>query len=410
VDRVRRCEYDAAVIQSPLPDCTIDHLLEQLTHACADLAILVSDPLADPARAAGYMRQGAWDVTDGGEHAIAQIEAVLAIRSRPEEDLEPWRRLLVGTSPPIRRTSELIRLAACRRATVLITGETGTGKELIARALHLAGPRARLPMVAVNVSALPENLLEAELFGHVKGAFTGAVHQRLGRFEQAHRGTLFLDEVGDLPLEIQTKLLRAVQEREFQRVGSSETIHVDVRLIAATHVDLVERIRMGRFREDLYYRLNVISIPAPPLRDRVEDILLLARHFVEKICGQEDISPRRLTPEALARLQSYAWPGNVRQLENAIEMAVAMTGDRQVLYPSDFALPRAPMPVPATHSVPLPEGGINFEHTVDCIARQIIDEALRKTKGNKSAAAEMLGLKRTTLSAKLKSLDAVAGN
>jgi transcriptional regulator with PAS, ATPase and Fis domain len=304
------------------------------------------------------------------------------------------------------RTIEVIRLVGSRRSTVLITGETGTGKEMVARAIHLASPRAQLPFVAVNCNALPENLLEAELFGHVKGAFTGAVNHRVGRFEQAHRGTLFLDEVGDLPLEIQTKLLRVLQEREFQRVGSSETIRVDVRLVAATNVNLVEKIREGKFREDLYYRLNVVPIAAPPLRERLEDIALLAHHFVEKVCRQEEIPIRRLSPETISRLQSFAWPGNVRQLENLVEMAVALSGTREILYPSDF-----PLPVQSTHRIALQTAAIltnDFEQTVGRIERQILEEALKKAHGNKTAAAGMLGLKRTTLAAKLKSLEAVA--
>jgi transcriptional regulator with PAS, ATPase and Fis domain len=267
-------------------------------------------------------------------------------------------------------------------------------------------------MVAVNCSALPEHLLEAELFGHVKGAFTGAIQQRVGHFEQANHGTLFLDEVGDLPLDIQAKLLRVLQEREFQRVGSSETVRVDVRLIAATNVDLVERIREKRFREDLYYRLNVVPISTPPLRERLEDIPKLVHHFIHKICRQEDILPRRVTPETLARLGAHDWPGNVRQLENEIERVIAMSGDREVLYPSDFALP-AGQPSrsmrPARAAVALPESGLDFEQTVGGIEREILREALRKAGGNKTAAASMLGLKRTTLAAKLKSLEAGVG-
>src|SRR5580700_5681637 len=221
---------------------------------------------------------------------------------------EKWRRLIIGSSPAIERTIQVIRLVGMRRATVLITGETGTGKELVARAIHQASPRAHLPMVAVNCNALPENLIEAELFGHVKGAFTGAIQHRMGRFEQAHRGTLFLDEVGDLPLDVQTKLLRVLQEREFQRIGSSETVHVDVRLIAATNVNLAEAVRQGKFREDLYYRLNVVPVSTPPLRERPEDIPLLARHFVEKICRIEEIPTPELASDAVTRLQTYGWP------------------------------------------------------------------------------------------------------
>jgi transcriptional regulator with GAF, ATPase, and Fis domain len=324
---------------------------------------------------------------------------------------EKWRRLIIGSSHAIERTIEVIRLVGMRRATVLITGETGTGKEVVARALHLASPRAHLPMVAVNCNALPENLIEAELFGHVKGAFTGAIQQRMGRFEQAHRGTLFLDEVGDLPLDLQTKLLRVLQEREFQRIGSSETVQVDVRLIAATNVNLAEHVRRGRFREDLYYRLNVVPISMPPLRERPEDIPLLARHFLEKICRVEEIPEPELAQETLEHLQTRPWPGNVRQLENAVEMAVALSGGRGVLDPSDFpagaeVAQQAVPQDPSSASISVPESGLDFEQTIGRIERQIIEDTLRKTNGNKSAAASMLGLKRTTLAAKLRSLAA----
>ena len=309
----------------------------------------------------------------------------------------------------MQRNAEVILLVAGRRSTVLITGETGTGKEMVARAIHRASPRAHLPMVTVNCNALPENLMEAELFGHVKGAFTGAIQHRVGRFEQAHRSTLFLDEIGDLPLDMQTKLLRVVQEREFQRVGSSETIRVDVRLIAATNVDLAARVRERKFREDLYYRLNVVPIATPALRERLEDIPVLALHFIEKICRQENIAPRRLAPQTLEHLAAYRWPGNVRQLENAMERAIALSGDREVLYASDFDLPSAASPSAAgANLVALPEHGLDFEQTVGSIGRQILEQAMRKTGGNKTAAAEMLGLKRTTMAAKWKSLEASA--
>jgi transcriptional regulator with GAF, ATPase, and Fis domain len=307
------------------------------------------------------------------------------------------------------RTAQVIRLVGGRRSTVLITGETGTGKEMVARAIHMASPRAQLPMVTVNCNALPENLIEAELFGHVKGAFTGAIQQRIGRFEQANRGTLFLDEIGDLPLDTQTKLLRVLQEREFQRVGSSETVRVDVRLIAATNVNLVEKIREHTFREDLFYRLNVVPMSTPPLRDRLEDIPLLVRHFIDKICRHEDIPSREVSDEALRQLTSYAWPGNVRQLENTVERAIALCGDREILELSDFALtPRAQAAIAGSDAIQLPESGLDFERTVGHIERQILEEALRKTGGNKTAAAEMLGLKRTTLAAKLRTFENMA--
>jgi transcriptional regulator with GAF, ATPase, and Fis domain len=332
--------------------------------------------------------------------------ALMDGKSVPEEK---WRRLIIGSSQAIERTIQVIRLVGMRRATVLITGETGTGKEVVARALHMASPRAHLPMVSLNCNALPENLIEAELFGHVKGAFTGAIQHRMGRFEQAHRGTLFLDEVGDLPLDVQTKLLRVLQEREFQRIGSSETVHVDVRLIAATNVNLSEAVRQGKFREDLYYRLNVVPVSTPPLRERPEDIPPLARHFVEKISRIEEIPPPELAQETLEHLQARPWPGNVRQLENAVEMAVALSGGRDVLQPSDFPLgAEVATAAQAGATIPVPATGLDFEQTIGQIERQIIEDTLRKTNGNKSAAANILGLKRTTLAAKLRSLAAGA--
>ena len=392
----------------------ITELMEECRRAQPDALFTILDRQANASDAARYVRLGAHDVTNEPADAERMIEAAAAFCAShfpAREPQEPWRKILVGASRAMLRTADIIRLVGSRRSTVLITGETGTGKEMVARALHMASPRAHLPLVSVNCSALPENLLEAELFGHVKGAFTGAIQNRMGRFEQAHRGTLFLDEIGDLPLDIQTKLLRVLQEREFQRVGSSETVRVDVRLIAATHVNLPERVREGRFREDLYYRLNVVPISTPPLRERLEDIPALVQHFLEKVCRQEEIPLRRVAPETLARLGSYSWPGNVRQLENGIEMAVVMSGEREMLYPSDFALPAAtPRPIPAAAApIAVPDTGLDFERTVGDIERQIIQQALRKANGNKTAAAEMLRLKRTTLSAKLRSLDAIAG-
>ncbi len=334
------------------------------------------------------------------------------IDSRAGDAPRGWERLLVGDSADIRQIVQIIRLVGPRRATVLITGETGVGKEVAARALHLAGPRARAPFVPINCTALPENLLESELFGHVRGAFTGAIQNRVGRFEEADGGTLFLDEIGDLPLELQSKLLRVLQEREFQRLGSSQTVRVNVRVVAATNCDLQRRIEQGHFREDLFYRLNVVPIQMPPLRRRRADIPLLARHFVEKICLSEGLPRKDLTAQAMECLCAGAWPGNVRQLENSLEMAVALSGDRTLLHAGDFSFASFPPPdAPAAGDRPivaLPDSGMDFERTLALIERSILEQALRKTRGNKKAAAQMLGLKRTTLCAKVRSLSAAA--
>jgi transcriptional regulator with GAF, ATPase, and Fis domain len=263
-------------------------------------------------------------------------------------------------------------------------------------------------MVAVNCSALPENLLEAELFGHTKGAFTGAMQHRVGHFEQAHNSTLFLDEVGELPLGLQAKLLRVLQEREFQRLGSSETIRVDVRIIAASNVDLREKVHQGGFREDLFYRLNVVPIAMPPLRERTYDIPLLVHHFLEKICQLEAIPVKRISRETLDRLCAYSWPGNIRELQNAVEMAVVLSGSRMDLCPADF--PPAPsrgdrpLSVMPTHAV-VPEGGLDFDLAVANFQRTILDQAVQRAGGNKTLAAGLLRMKRTTLLAKLRTFE-----
>jgi len=345
------------------------------------------------------------------EHLWSAVEKMRTEekKRKPAACAEPWRDSLVGTSPAMEAVVETVRLIGPRRCTVLISGETGTGKEMAARALHMASPRASGPFVAINCNALPENLLEAELFGHVKGAFTGAVGARIGRFEQAHRGTIFLDEIGDLPLDLQAKLLRVLQEREIQRLGSSETVRVDIRVIAATNVDLVERIRQSKFRQDLYYRLNVVPLRMPPLKQRDGDIPLLIEHFLRKVCQAEEIPVKSATPETVNRLQDCQWPGNVRQLENAVEMAIALSGDRQALYPSDFGLPSVPSKVIpfelSSFAGPLDE--MDFSTAVAQFERSILERALTRTTGNKSAAAQLLGMKRTTLIMKLRSFETV---
>lgn len=410
IARLINSPYDAVLLTAPVEDLAAADLLDRLLSIGRSAPIVIYDPQAEVSDAVRYMQCGAYDVAGPGDDPIAKIEvAAEACRRKFDPDTpEPWRATLIGTSPAMQRIVDIIRLVADRRSTVLITGETGTGKEVVARALHLASRRAHFPMISVNFAALPESLLETELFGHIKGAFTGASQQRMGRFEQAHRSTLFLDEIGDLPLDVQTKLLRFLQEREFQRVGSSETIRVDVRLIVATNANLLECVRQGTFREDLYYRLNVVPITISPLRERPEDIAPLANHLLEKICRQEHSVLRSLTPAAVDKLREFSWPGNVRQLENAVEKAVALSGRRQLLIPSDFTLSgTAPLPqmVPSTRML---ENGLNFEQTMGRIQLQILEEALRKAGGNKTAAAGMLGLKRTTLAAKLRSLTAPA--
>jgi len=415
---LRNEDFDVVLASFPLPDwSSAAGLLEELQQAQPGTPVVVHSPQATATEVVRLVRLGAFHVLQQGDassllYLAANSKWAEISPAEAEQEHAPWRRSLIGESRPMRQVSETIQLVARRRSTVLITGETGTGKEIVAQSIHASSDRARLPMVSVNCSALPETLLEAELFGHVKGAFTGATNQRVGRFEQAHHGTIFLDEIGDLPLSLQAKLLRVLQEREFQRLGSSETVRVDLRIIAATHTDLAGMIKAGKFREDLFYRLNVVPIQVPPLRERASDIRFLVIHFIEKICREEDLSIKQISRETLDRLSGHDWPGNVRQLENAVEKAVVLSGERPTLFPGDFPLPPRKHPIAFSGNdggyIAVPDHGLDFEKTVGGIERNILEQALKKTRGNKKLAAEMLGLKRTTLTAKLKSLVAVS--
>lgn len=379
------------------------------------MVIFLLDETATLADAVRLIKLGAYHAMDGKDigDELAQVlerakEEVRCRKLVEFSDNQNWRSLAVGESAPMRDLARIIELVASRRCTVLITGETGTGKEVTARAIHMAGDRSRYPMVALNCSAIPEHLLEAELFGHTKGAFTGAVSARIGRFEEANNSTLFLDEIGDMPMDLQSKLLRVLQERELQRVGSSETVKLNVRVIAASNLDLLDLVKKGKFREDLYYRLNVVPIQMPPLRQRRDDIPLLARHFVNKICQLEGIPAKEILNETIEHLNWYSWPGNVRQLENLVEKAVVMSGDRQVLYPSDFRLPTEVANLAVSNSmVPfaVPDGGINFVQLVTNFEKSILDQVLVKTNGNRTLAADLLRLKRTTLVSKLRVME-----
>ncbi len=308
---------------------------------------------------------------------------------------------IIGRSPRIRSVFEIIARAAPSRATILVSGESGTGKELVARAVHANSPRAGRPFVTVNSGSLPPDLLESNLFGHLKGAFTGAVTSKKGLFEMADHGSIFFDEIGTVPLETQAKLLRVIQEREFRRLGGVDTIKVDVRIIAATNVDLAQMVEEGSFREDLYYRLHVIAIDLPPLRDRREDVPLLARSFLTKY-GKENNKPDlELTPEAMQLLDAYHWPGNVRELENVIERAAVLTVKRRIgpeLIPDvvraspSFQLPHFDMPA----------DGIPFRKIIDNMEVRLIVRALEVAGGVQKRAAELLHVKPTTLNEMIK--------
>lgn len=299
-----------------------------------------------------------------------------------------------------RKMAQVIQLAervAPSEATVLIRGETGTGKELLARLIHRLSPRASKPLVTLNCAAVPETLLESEIFGHEKGAFTGAHQRRIGRFEQADGGTLFLDEVAELSLSLQAKLLRFLQEREFQRVGGERTLKADVRILSATHQDLEGRIREGLFREDLYYRINVVAIHIPPLRERLEDIPILAEHFVKRFSGENRKKIQGIMPEAMDRLARYDFPGNVRELENILERAVVISGDSMI---SVRDLPFADRESSGPTDEDFPPGTLH--EALESLERRMVQNALEKAGYNQSRAARHLGLSERMLRYKLK--------
>ena len=335
---------------------------------------------------------------------------------------------IIGRSAPLKKVFRLVDKVAATDSTVMIHGESGTGKELIARAIHQSSPRAERPLIPVNCGAIPEELLEAELFGHEKGAFTNAIRTRIGRFEMADGSTIFLDEIGDMSPKLQVKLLRVLQEHEIERVGGDKVIPVDIRVITATHVDLARAVEAGRFREDLFYRLNVIPVTMPPLRDRLDDVPLLIRHFLKRFQETRGSEVAGVDDEAMKRLLSYGWPGNVRELENLMERMVTLA-DEKVLTVADlpaklleategleppeidFSLdqpeldnPAQPEPAPRAEQLPwrCPPDGVDFNALVAAYEDQLIRGALEAAGGVKNQAAKLLGLNRTTLVEKMR--------
>jgi DNA-binding NtrC family response regulator len=346
----------------------------------------------------------------------AQAEMRLATAFKPQLTVEQYQDSLVGQSPPMQQVFKMVGRVSHSDAPVMITGESGSGKELVARAIHHYSNRSSQSFIAINCAAIPENLLESELFGHEKGAFTGAASQRIGRFEQSDHGTLFLDEIGDMPLTVQSKILRVLQEGEFSRVGGNATIKTDVRIIAATNKTLEQEVAKKQFREDLFYRLNVVRIHLPPLRQRREDIRLLAEYFLKKIATQKHLPQLTLSSEAVKVLEEYPWPGNVRELENTIQRAcVLATGD--VLLPKDLPLGDASTkPEPELQIAP-PRGTHEAKPTLEAAVEILLDAAssdhtlqllpwlereftlfaMKRTRGNQVKAAKLLGVTRATL-------------
>ncbi len=426
--------FDVIITDLRLPGMDGSALVQSAVGRYPDIVAIVVTGYGTMKDAVEAIKSGAFDFVSKPfqiDELLHVLESALEQRRLKSENaylraqLEERYRFegIVGRSRAMQRLFQLLETVAATNSTILITGETGTGKEVAARAIHHNSARKMHRFVALNCSAIPETLLEAELFGHVRGAFTGAVGNRQGRFEQAHKGTLFLDEVGTMSVALQMKLLRALQEREFERVGDSHTIKVDVRVIAATNSDLTRMVADGQFREDLYYRLNVIPVQVPPLRERKEDIPLLAQHFLDKLgretgggragkggaeraaAGATATKPVTVSQDAMRRLMAYHWPGNVRQLENAVERAVAFSAGRGQIdvgdLPDDIQHVQEPI---VSAEVTLPEDGLDLDEFVANIERELIRRSLERTGGNKGAAARLLHLKRTTLVEKLKRL------
>ncbi len=402
----------ALVVQTGAPGEGIDRqsASELLEQAASLPPVWVVDTEAGPAGAVRWIRAGAAQVFSSVDELTRALGEVRPVENTAAGAAAGGRgRGFIGAGPVFAAVTASIASVAARRCNVLIEGETGTGKEVVAREIHQAGPRAKGPFVAVNCAAIPDTLLEAELFGHSKGAFTGALNSRMGKFEAANHGTIFLDEIGDMPLAIQAKLLRVLQEREVERLGGNEKIRLDVRIIAATNLDLAAGVRQGLFRQDLYYRLNVFAIRIPPLRERTEDIPVLAKHLVEKICQAEGIPVKTLEAAAVRKLEEHDWPGNVRELENLIETAIIRAEWSPVISARDFEFQRAGMvasaPAGCMPAVELPAGGMDYQKAVEEFEHALLTQALTRTRGNKTAAAALLGLKRTTLSARMRAIE-----
>jgi DNA-binding NtrC family response regulator len=414
--RLERKPFDLVLLDVALPDQSGLDVLQQIRAANPTLAVVMITAYGSVENAVEAMRVGAsnyvtkpWD----NERLLAEIRGLVQQQRLTEENRALKRTLkqrysfsqIVGKSDVMQKVMDLVTQVAPTRATILIAGESGTGKELIAKAIHAASPRAERLFVPVNTGSLPVDLLESTLFGHVKGAFTSAIASKKGLFEAADQGTLFFDEIGSVGPETQTKLLRVLQEREFMPLGSTETMRVDVRVIAATNVDLDRLVHEGKFREDLYYRLNVITIHLPPLRDRKQDIPLLAEHFFQKYCAENGKPLRQFSAEALRALLDYNWPGNVRELENAVERAVVLAPDAEVgleFLPENILREGKRMwsLLPALNGR---AGSSLFEIMEEC-ERRIITEMLERTNGNQTEAAERFQVPLSTLNQKIKRL------
>ena len=405
-----------------LPDGDGFGVLRAAKEVDPELPVIVMTAFGSIQDAVSAMKEGALDFLAkpvDPDHLLLLVHRALAQRRMATENILLKEELaarrgapqIVGEDPRLKQVSIALQRAAATDTTVLLEGESGTGKELFARALHALSPRVDGPFVAINCAAIPETLLETELFGHEKGAFTGASARKPGKFELAHRGTLFLDEIGDLPLALQAKILRALEEKRFERVGGTAPIQVDVRVVAATNRNLKAAVAARQYREDLYFRLSVFPITIPPLRDRPDDIPMLAKHFIERFSRDLNKKPLVLAPSAVQELQEYRWPGNVRELQNCIERAVILTeGDTIHARHLSLSFRETPLQPPAPDDDGTPWSKIDLTGTladatrraVGEVERRKIDQALREAAGNRNRAADILQISYKTLLAKLK--------
>ena len=398
-----------------LPDSNGIDILKEVKRLSITMEVILITGFASAETAVQAMKEGAFDyITKPLNFEELKIIIAKAIEKHQlvNENVYLKKQLrdkyefsnIIGNSPAMQQVFNLMKRVVKTDSTVLIMGESGTGKEVVAKAIHFNSVRRNLPFVAVHCGAIPENLLESELFGYVRGAFTGANRDKIGKFEAANGGTIFLDEIGTMPLQLQTKLLRVLQEHEVERVGSTKTLKLDVRVISATNHLLEEEVKRGSFREDLYWRLNVIPINLPPLRKRIEDILPLARHFLAKYCQEMNRPLMSLGKESLEALEAYHWPGNVRELENVVERIAALTESSHIT-PAD--LPpniSTAFREPDEYSIRVTNAGVDLMKTVSRIEMKMIDEALTLAGGVKAQAAALLNMNRTTLVEKMRRL------
>jgi DNA-binding NtrC family response regulator len=413
LELARTSSFDAAIVDVMMPGMDGITALDELKKIDEELPVLMITAYASVENAIAAMKRGAFDYITKpfkNDEVLIVVRNAVERRRLVDENLALKRNLqaksqnfagIIGRSSRMKEVFDLIIQAAPSRSTILITGESGTGKELVARAIHANSPRADRAFVTVNSGNLPPDLLESTLFGHMKGAFTGAAYMKKGLCDLADKGSIFFDEIGNVSLETQAKLLRVIQEREFMRLGGMETIKVDARIITATNGDLREMVDEGTFREDLYYRLHVINIYLPPLRERKDDVPLLVHHFLEKYAEENNRRDLELTPEALDALMDYHWPGNVRELENVIERAVVLGAGQKIgseLIPEHVRAPRG-FQIP---KFVVPPEGISFKDVVTNVEKRLIESTLEAAGGVQKRAAELLGIKPTTLNEMIK--------